>query len=244
MGKAKVRKQKQGNGAGLFAMAAHMIAMGAKRKPLLLLIFPLLMMGIGLATTGNTFIKQYFFESVEGLVKGNEQVSVVLIYGAVTAMFPVLLYMLRQLSNFVMFAFFRTAEGFMGKELNEKAARIDPLVYEDNRFLDQINKAYMGLQSVGDVVVSMIVLVLNQSVYIISMAVYLFNVKPALLIIFCISFVPNIIGTVVRKRMYAKMEHQAAPYRRRYEYFEKCICSREYVKETRLWRSEGFFKKM
>ena len=57
MGKAKVRKQKQGNGAGLFAMAAHMIAMGAKRKPLLLLIFPLLMMGIGLATTGNTFIK-------------------------------------------------------------------------------------------------------------------------------------------------------------------------------------------
>lgn len=244
MGKAKVGKQKQRNGAGLFAMAAHMIAMGAKRKPLLLLIFPLLMMGIGLATTGNTFIKQYFFESVEGLVKGNEQVSVVLIYGAVTAMFPVLLYMLRQLSNFVMVAFFRTAEGFMGKELNEKAARIDPLVYEDNRFLDQINKAYMGLQSVGDVVVSMIVLVLNQSVYIISMAVYLFNVKPALLIIFCISFVPNIIGTVVRKRMYAKMEHQAAPYRRRYEYFEKCICSREYVKETRLWRSEGFFKKM
>lgn len=42
--------------------------------------------------------------------------------------------------------------------------------------------------------------------------------------------------------MYAVLENQAASYRRKYEYFEKCICAREYAKETRLWRAEDFFK--
>jgi len=229
---------------GLFAMARHMIGIGAKRRPLLCIILPVLFISSGLSYTAYTVIKQVFFDSVEGLVSGNGQISMVLVLGAVTSLCPVLFSMLSQLSSLVLQIFFKTAEGYMGKELNEKAARIDPLVYEDNRFLDQINKAYTGLQAVGSVVLSVLMVLLNQSVYIISMAVYMFNVKPALLVMFCVSFIPNMAGTVIRKRMYANLEHKAAPCRRRYEYFEKCICSREYVKETRLWRSEGFFKKM
>ena len=229
---------------GLFAMSWHMIAIGAKRRPLLCIILPFLYICVGLSYTVYTVVKQVFFDSVEGLVSGSGRIRMVLILGAVTSLCPVLFSVLGQLSSVVLQVFFKTAEGYMGKELNEKAARIDPLVYEDNRFLDQINKAYAGLQAVGNVVVNMLMILLNQGVYIVSMAVYMFHVKPALLIMFCVSFIPNMIGTVIRKRMYANMEHKAAPYRRRYEYFEKCICSREYVKETRLWRSESFFKRM
>ena len=230
--------------AGLFVMVRHMIGMGAKRKPQLLILLPLLFICIGLSNTAYTFIKQVFFDSVEGLVGGSVQIGTVLFYGTLTSLFPVFLLLVGQQSAVMLQTFFKAAEGCMGKELNEKAARIDPLVYEDNRFLDQINKAYTGLQAVGDVVVSMLTLLLNQSVYILSMAVYLFTVKPMLLIMFFVCFIPSMIGTAVRKRMYANMEHKAAPYRRRYEYFERCICSREYVKETRLWGAEGFFKRM
>ena len=237
-------RAKQEKAYGLFAMTRHMVGIGAKRKPLHFIFFIILYIGMGLSSTAYTFIKQVFFDSAEGLVGGREQVSVVLVYGTVTSLFPIFTLLLGQLSEIVLLTFFKTAEGYMGKELNEKAARIDPLVYEDNRFLDQINKAYAGLQAVGNVVVSMLTVLLNQSVYIISMAVYMFTVKPMLLIMFCVSFIPNMVGSVVRKRLYANMEHKSAPYRRRYEYFEKCICSREYVKETRLWRSESFFKKM
>lgn len=239
--KSVSKKEKK---AGLFVMTRHMIGMGAKRKPMLLIFLPLLFICIGLSNTAYTFIKQIFFNSVEGLVGGSVQIGTVLFYGTVTSLFPVYLFVLGQQSAIMLQTFFKAAEGCMGKELNEKAAKIDPLVYEDNSFLDQINKAYTGLRAIGDVVVSMLMLLLNQSVYILSMAVYLFTVKPMLLVMFCICFMPNIIGTVVRKRMYANMEHKAAPYRRRYEYFEKCICSREYVKETRLWWAEGFFKRM
>lgn len=234
----------QPKGRGLFAMVCHMVGQGAGRKPLHLFIFPLLSVCIGLSYTVYTFIKQAFFDSVEGLVVGRGEIGLVLVLGGITSLFPVFSLMLGQLSSIVLQIFFKAAEGQMGKKLNEKAARIDPLVYEDNRFLDHINKAYVGLRSVGEVVVSTLMIFLNQSVYFVSMGIYLFTVKPALLIMFVVSFIPNIIGTVVRKRLYASLEHKAAPYRRRYEYFEKCICSREYVKETRLWRSEGFFKKM
>ena len=238
------KRAKKAKPYGLFAMTRHMVGIGAKKKPFYLIFFIGLFIMVGLSNTAYTFVKQVFFDSVEGLVGGREQVSTVAALGMVTSLFPVFSFLVSSLSAVVLQIFFKTAEGYMGKELNEKAARIDPLVYEDNRFLDQINKAYAGLQSVGDVVVSMLMILLNQSVYFISMAIYLFTIKPMLLIMFCVSFLPSIVGTVVRKRLYAKLENKAAPYRRRYEYFEKCISSREYVKETRLWRSEGFFKKM
>ena len=244
MGKIGENQSGKGKQYGLFAMSWHMIVIGAKRRPLLGIILPFLYICVGLSYTIYTVVKQVFFDSVEGLVSGSEQIRMVLILGAVTSLCPVFFSMLGQLASVVLQSFFKTAEGYMGKELNEKAARIDPLVYEDNRFLDQINKAYAGLQAVGNVVVNMLMIVLSQGVYLVSMAVYMFHVMPALLIMFCVSFIPNMIGTAIRKRMYANMEHKAAPYRRRYEYFEKCICSREYVKETRLWRSESFFKKM
>ena len=235
---------KKAKSYGLFTMTRHMVGSGAKRKPFYLILVIILYIVMGLSGTVYTFVKQVFFDSVEGLVGGREQVSAVVVFGAVTSLFPIFTFLISSLSAIVLQIFFKTAEGHMGKELNEKAARIDPLVYEDNRFLDQINKAYVGLQSVGNVVVGLLVILLNQSVYLISMAVYLFTVKPALLIMFCISFLPSMVGTMVRKRLYTNLEQKAAPYRRRYEYFEKCICSREYVKETRLWRSESFFKKM
>ena len=76
------------------------------------------------------------------------------------------------------------------------------------------------------------------------MGCYLFSIKPMLLLVFALSFLPTIIGSSIRRRMFAKAENLSAPYRRKYEYFEKCLCSREYAKETRLWRAEGYFKRL
>lgn len=65
-----------------------------------------------------------------------------------------------------------------------------------------------------------------------------------LLLVFALSFLPSIVGSFIRRNMFAKMEHLSAPHRRKYEYFEKCLCSREYAKETRLWRGESYFKRL
>ena len=245
MKKDKKRSQsKKSQKYGLFSMVSYTIGLGIKKRPLLPILFFLIYIGIGIAATANTFVKQLFFESIEGLVAGRVQYAVVVGYGILMCLFPALILAVRTGNNAIVMTFYGVTLGYMGEQLNAKAARVDPLVYEDNRFLDRINKAYVGLEASRDLAINCVYVVANQCVYLISMAVYLFTVKPALLLMFGISFVPNIIGTMVRKRRYAKREHKAAPYRRRYEYFEKCLCSREYVKETRLWRSEGFFRKM
>ena len=229
---------------GLFYMVCYTIGLGIKKRPLLPILFFLIYIGMGIAATANTFVKQLFFESVADLVVGTSQPAVVIGYGILVCLFPALILAVRTGNNAIVMTFYRVTLGYMGERLNDKAARVDPLVYEDNRFLDQINKAYVGLEASRELASNCVYAVANQCVYLISMAIYLFMVKPALLLMFVISFIPSIIGTMVRRQRYAKREHKAAPYRRRYEYFEKCLCSREYVKETRLWRSEGFFRKM
>ena len=229
---------------GLFSMVGYTIGLGMKKRPLLPPLFLLIYIGMGIAATANTFVKQLFFESIEDLVAGRVQYAVVVGYGILMCLFPALILAVRTGNNAITMTFYGVTVGYMGEQLNAKAARVDPLIYEDNRFLDRINKAYVGLEASRELAANFVYAVANQCVYLISMAFYLFTVKSTLLLMFGISCLPSVIGTVVRKRMYARLEHKAAPYRRRYEYFEKCLCSREYVKETRLWRSEGFFRKM
>lgn len=226
---------------GLLAMTWHILVMGAKQKPFLLPVFLFLFVAIGITTTVSTFIKQVFFESVEGIIVGEGSLSKVVTYGIITSLFPVFLKLMQSGNYIIIVNFFEAAKGRMGKLLIAKAARIDPLVYEDNRFLDQVNKAHKGVEAVNDVANCILFMVLSQGVYLTTMGIYLFSIKPALIVMFAISFVPSIIGVIVRKRMYSKLEHLAAPYRRRYEYFGKCICNREYVKETRLWGASVFF---
>ena len=130
---------------GLFAMARYVLVLGAKKKPLLAPLALLLSIGLGIGTTVYTFVKQMFFESVEALVAGNTRAAVVAGYGILVSLFPMLFLLVRAVYSAVVMTFYGVAQGYMGQELNAKAARVDPLVYEDNRFLDQVNKAYYAL---------------------------------------------------------------------------------------------------
>jgi len=44
--------------------------------------------------------------------------------------------------------------------------------------------------------------------------------------------------------VFSKLEDKSAPVRREVEYYERCITSREYLKETRLLGAYGFFKNL
>ncbi len=229
---------------GLLSMTIYVFAMGAKKLPLALPALIFLFVFAGCATTGKTFLKQTFFSAVEDLAQKGTGAFTVAGYGAAIALMPVFFAVVNAISGWLSQTFYGVAQGYMGERLNEKAARVDPLAYEDNRFLDQINKAYAGLEAVGEIVDIVLHILMEQCVYLVSMAVYLYLVKPQLLLAFLLSLVPNAVSATLRRRLYAHKEYKAAPYRRKYEYYDKCFCSREYAKETRLWRAEGYFKRL
>ena len=228
----------------LLYMLCHLIKLAVENSPGMSLLFFLSLMGTGVCTAGNVFFKQNFFDRVEELVRGSTTIGLAVGSGIAMALFLILTLIVQAISELIQNNFSLLVRGQMGKLLNEKAARIYPVVFEDNRFLDHVNKAYTGMEAGVEVMCSTLSVCIGEIAYFVFMGSYFFSIKPALLLMFGLSFAPSIVSSVLRRRMYAQLETRSAPYRRKYEYFERCICAREYVKETRLWRAEGFFGKL
>lgn len=228
----------------LLHMVCHVTGLSIRKSPGMLFLCLMLLVGTGVCTAGNVFFKQNFFDTVEKLVRGESVMSRAVLSGIAMALFLIFTLLVQAVSDLVQNNYNLIVKGHMGRLLNEKASRIEPVVFEDNRFLDHINKAYTGLETSVDVVFSVYSICIGQIAYFVFMGSYFFSIKPLLLVMFGLSFVPTIVSSVIRRRMYANLENRSAPYRRKYEYFEKCICAREYAKETRLWRAEGYFKKL
>ncbi|WP_156456308.1 hypothetical protein [Abyssisolibacter fermentans] len=48
----------------------------------------------------------------------------------------------------------------------------------------------------------------------------------------------------MRTKIYAKLEDDSAPLRRKYKYYEQCLVDREYVIETRILGACPYFMKL
>lgn len=225
-------------------MVWHVLRLSRKTCPLLFLLFFVLNVGAGLLRAGNVFIKQSFFDVVEGLVLQTRTVSTAMLRGVALAVVSVLILVLQSAGELAETNYFQTMLGRLGQDLNQKASRVEPIVYEDKRFLDKIKMAYSGLDAVMDVTRAALFIVFSEGSYFIAMGSYFYAMKPLLLVTFSFSFLPLTMGAVIRKKMYTTMEYQDAPYQRKYEYFGKCIYSREYAKETRVWRADSYFGRL
>lgn len=225
-------------------MVWHVLRLSRTTCPLLFLLFFVLNVGAGLLRAGNVFIKQSFFDVVEGLVLQNRTVSTAMLWGIALAVVSVLILVLQSAGELAETNYFQTMLGRLGQDLNQKASRVEPIVYEDKRFLDKIKMAYSGLDAVMDVTRAALFIVFSEGSYFIAMGSYFYTMKPLLLVTFSFSFLPLTMGAVIRKKMYTTMEYQDAPYQRKYEYFGKCIYSREYAKETRVWRADSYFGRL
>ncbi len=226
---------------GLFGMVWHVLKVSLKYCLFFFLLFFVLSAGTGLLRTANVFIKQGFFDIIEKLVLQEEAVSTAISWGIALAVISVLLLILQSASEIARTNYYQTVISRLGQDLNEKASHVEPIVYEDKRFLDLINKAYSGLDAVMEVAGIVLFIAFSELSYLFSMGAYFFSIKPLLLVTFVFSFIPLTIGASVRRKMYTTMVYQDAPYRRKCEYFGKCIHSREYAKETRLWRADSYF---
>lgn len=144
--------------------------------------------------------------------------------------------------NFMSNTFMNKMTGFLGKSINEKASKIDPISYETPSLLDDINKANQGMANSLMLFFTFTTIFTFYLPYFLFMAAYLFLLKPILSLSLVLIFIPVAITQLIRGIIFAKLEDEAAPIRREYEYYERCICDREYFKETRILGAFSFFK--
>ena len=125
--------------------------------------------------------------------------------------------------------------------IHKKIRRIDPVNFEDTDFLDDLNKAREGIRAITMFCMIVFVCVSFYGVYFVAIGVYLFRLKPMLLITLLLAFLPALLAQTVNVRVFSRLEEQSAPLRRENEYYQKAICDREYFKETRILGAYHFF---
>lgn len=225
---------------GYLALMKLMIIIAMKQLPAVTAAM-LLCAGIAAAAqSAGVWFKQQLFDSAEALTQGGPAEKVYL-SGIVLGVFLVLQMVLNALSSLMETKFTYKLEQAAGSLMNEKAARIDPICYEDNHFLDHIEKADRGMMGAVKVLNISIYTFLTFGCYFGFMAVYLFRIQPGLFYMLLLSFVPYIIGGVARYRSRRNVEWKSAPYRRKGDFYGRCITDREYAKETRLLGAYGYF---
>lgn len=227
-------------GKGYFGVIAMMASLSLKKLPGAFALMFFTLGFSGLVQGAAVWFKQNFFDKAALLLAGGSA-ETVYVAGILLGLWLMLKLLLRAAEEPAMFRFFNRLRQEAGGCLNEKAARVDPIVYEDSSFLDCVEKAGNGISgvcAVFQISMNMAVILLF---YFGFMGAYLFRIEKGLLVMLCLSFLPYLVSGFVRYRLSAQKEQLSAPYRRRGEYYGKCITDREYAKETRLLGAYGYF---
>jgi len=148
------------------------------------------------------------------------------------------------LENFFSEAGFIRNEGRYIQRLQMKLSRIPAKKFEDTAFLDDVEKAREGVVNIGGFAYFSLQFITYYAVFFIAVGAYLFWLSPILPIVVIISFVPALIGQIAQIKVFAEVEEQNAPERRRYGYYQRAIADREFYKETRILGAFRYFHRL
>jgi len=191
-----------------------------------------------------TMARQHFFDKAALFAAGDAKISDVFFALALLSGAAIITQILNGVANFVPNLIIKKANGKLALAIHKKIARLSPIDFEDTNKLDDINKADVGKHN------SIMFIFLFFSIftfyvpYFLFMGWYLFTLKPILALSVVLVFIPTALTQIIRTKVFARLEDKSAPVRREYGYYESCITSREYFKETRLLGGFAYFKKM
>lgn len=127
-------------------------------------------------------------------------------------------------------------------KVNEKIGKLPALDFEKPDTLNLINKSYQGAFSIRDTVHVVMDILTIYLPYFIFYGWYLYRCRRILPLILALIFLPVLLAQIVKGKLYAKLEDDTAPLRRKKEHFSDYIAAKEYVKETRGLGATAFFE--
>ena len=187
-------------------------------------------------------VRQYFFDAAANFVGKTAEFRSVLLAFAALAFTAVMTQLLNGISNYMWNVLNMHTMQMFRFEINARIRRLSPEVFENTETLDDINKAGMGAGAaveLFDVIQAILCFYLP---YFLFVGWYLFSLKPLFLLTIVIIFIPTALTQLIRAKVFSKLEDESAPKRREYEYYEKAVADREYLKETRLLGGFAYFK--
>ena len=149
--------------------------------------------------------------------------------------------LLNTLFNYALTEFLEICDETYRYEFNEKISKLFPLAFEQNESLDEIQKAQAGREDANVFMFHMIGIIDMVPPYLVFFAIYAASLNPVLLLCIVISFVPSIVTLYMQRNIFYSYEDTAAPVRRKYQGYRKCLTDLAFIKETRVLRAVPFF---
>ena len=134
-------------------------------------------------------------------------------------------------------------QNFLSK-INIKSSKIKPIVYENQDSLNKIEKSIEGAGAARDILNVVMDIITLYIPYFFIISWYLWTLKPILVIIMLIVFVPVVLSGFITKWLNDRLEDTVSPIRRKKTAYSDYITKYEYIKETRNHNATNFFKKL
>ena len=189
-------------------------------------------------------VTQYFLDKATAFSAQKIEVAAVVAALLALGLAHVVKQALNGTANLMNTMYYRRAEGVLSVEVHQKMSRLTPICFEDTRTLDDINKAIQGKNEAVWFTGSLLLMCTFYLPYFVIMAVYLFKLKPLLIISLALVFMPVLLSQILRTKFFAEAEDASAPVRRALDYYESCMTEREYFKETRVLGAFSYFKNL
>lgn len=241
---SKRKKNEQKHKFHFFYMLCRVAPMVFKVFPVSFLLFSLLGMAHGASWGLGVFTNQRLYDALSEAVFRGGSISAVYWSAAVTCLVIVGQEVMNGVHNFFWNALQQKATGKLAVGVHAIVARLPALLFEDKSKLDNINKAKEGMGSAIQMFFCFAAVFNFYLPYLAFLFFYLYSIKPLLAVSLLIIFIPTLLSHIVRAKIFSTLENESTPIRRENEHYEKCLCSRENMKETRLLGGFQFFHKL
>jgi len=118
--------------------------------------------------------------------------------------------------------------------IGDKMGRLDPVLLEDTKIHDMLDKVSAGSSSVINMSCYGMMLISANLPYLLFMGWYLHSVNPVLIWSLLLLFIPSFAKWLLRSKIIEKFEDTAAPIRREVKFYDSTLTNREFFKETRI----------
>lgn len=189
------------------------------------------------------YFNQYFFDSLAHITTNNIILLKVYILVAFFGIITSLELIINGLFNFMFTKLSTIVNGLLENEIQKKISLIEPICFERSEDLDTIEKAKEGAEGAFAIWITIISLITFYIPYFSLTGIYLYSLQPILTILLLIIFIPVMINQILRYFIYTNFIDNSTPFKRRYDYYVKCITDRQYFKETRYLCATEYFKK-
>lgn len=190
-----------------------------------------------------TVVRQFLFDGITGVAAGEKTFSSLIWVTAGVVAFEIGNELLNAVCNFTWSPAMKSVVGKLKQKVHRKIARLPGNAFEDVDTLEAIEKANLGVEQCYGVYNSVATILLFYVPYFLVLGVYLWRLKPLLILIILLIFLPLLVNLWIRQNIFEKQIDTTTSLKRERDYYETELFSKETCKENRIYGSYSFFSK-